>query len=231
MARPLRPDTATEKKIEDKAVESFDLATQATWAERFYLELGTGHYYAKHLASFDPKESVDSYLIDNLEAVRDVLTSGDDTLPSPIAHAFLGRVLFASYLCHRGIVKLENYVGGGPWKDMRDLLANCPSDKIHSQLYRKLFPELRKRFNGSMFDENLDSEEGFIQPSHLEAVRHFLEGSEVKKASAASAFGPIASISFRSKPSVPFTKNSSAMRMALQSGNWEPTTRLASLPK
>ncbi|MBC8128243.1 MAG: N-6 DNA methylase [Gloeobacteraceae cyanobacterium ES-bin-144] len=183
MEKPLRPDTATQKDIDASMVESINLATQAAWAEKFYLELGTGHYYSKssHLSKFDPKETVDAYLIDNLEAVRDVLTSGPDALPAAIAHAFLGRVLFTCYLCHRGIIKLENYLGGGPWRDLRDLLERNQTEKILPRLYSKLFPELKKRFNGSMFDEDLIGEQAAIKPCHLEAIRHFLEGSEVKK--------------------------------------------------
>ena len=183
MEKPCQPDTATDKEIEDLMVESFDLATQAAWAERFYLEIGTGHYYSKpsHLAKFDPRETVDSYLIDNLEAVRDQLTSGLDALSPAMAHAFLGRILFACYLCHRGIIQLDNYLSGGPWQDIGDLLARSPAEKIIQLLYDKLFPKLKGRFNGSMFDEDLSHEQDLIKPRHLDAVRHFLEGSEVKK--------------------------------------------------
>ena len=183
MQKPLEPGTATDEKIEDLLVEALHLATQAEWAEKFYLEIGTGHYYSKpsHLSKFDPKETVDSYLIDNLEAVRDQLTSGPDALSPATAHAFLGRILFACYLCHRGIIKLENYLSDGPWQDIRDLLTRGPAEKIIPRLYGKLFPKLKERFNGSMFDEDLGNEQDSIKPRHLNAVRHFLEGSEVKK--------------------------------------------------
>lgn len=183
MEKPLEPGTATDEEIENLMVESIHLATQAEWAEKFYLEIGTGHYYSKpaHLSKFDPKETVDSYLIDNLEAVRDQLTSGPDALSPAMAHAFLGRILFACYLCHRGIIQLDNYLSGGPWQDIRDLLTRSPAEKIIPRLYGKLFPKLKERFNGSMFDEDLGNEQDSIKPRHLEAIRHFLEGSEVKK--------------------------------------------------
>lgn len=51
------------------------------------------------------------------------------------------------------------------------------AEKAHDLLYRKLFPALRKRFNGSMFDDDLGMERDRIRPVHLTAVRHFLEGS------------------------------------------------------
>jgi len=180
MVAPVSQTNATEENVDARMVEKIDLATQAAWAERFYIELGTGQYYAKHSPKFDPKESVDAWLIDNLEAIRNVLTSGPEKLKPATAHAFLGRILFTCYLCHRGIINLENYVGGGPWEDLRDLLKNAPSDKILRLLYTKLFPKLRESFNGSMFDEDLTAEKAAIRPSHLDAVLHFLEGSEVK---------------------------------------------------
>lgn len=181
MEPPISQATATEVDVNSLIVEKINLVTQAAWAEKFYLELGNGHYYAKHAAKFDPRESVDAYLIDNLESVRDVLTSGKSKLSPSMAHAFLGRILFTCYLCHRGIIKLENYVGGGPWLDLRDLLSNAPADRIKTLLFGKLFPNLKKRFNGSMFDDDLGVEQEAIRPSHLDAVLHFLEGSEGKK--------------------------------------------------
>ncbi|GAA5481296.1 HsdM family class I SAM-dependent methyltransferase [Haloferula sargassicola] len=184
MERPVPPVEATNHDVDAPTVETLnllDVATQAAWVERFYLELGNGQYYAKHSTNFNPRESVDAWLIDNLEAVRDVLTSGANKLSAPVAHAFLGRILFTCYLCHRGIIKLENYVTGGPWEDLRDLLKRTPSEKIRTLLYTKLFPKLRETFNGSMFDDDLGAEQDAIQPRHLEAVLHFLEGSEVKK--------------------------------------------------
>lgn len=183
MEKPIPPGETTEEHIDGLMVESIQLANQAEWAHRFYFELGSGHYYSKpdHLAKFDPKETVDSYLIDNLEAVRDQLTSGQEALKPAMAHAFLGRILFACYLCHRGIIQLDNYLSGGPWQDIRDFLTNCPAQKIIPSLYGKLFPKLKDRFNGSMFDEDLANERDSIRPWHLDAVRRFLEGSEVKK--------------------------------------------------
>lgn len=182
MVKPLASGNVTDAEIEARTVEeSFDLATQVAWAEKFYLQLGTGHYYSKaeNLAKFDPKEGVDSYLIDNLEAVSDQLISHG--LKPTVAHAFLGRILFTCYLCHRGIVILEKYLSGNPSTDLRELLTNASPQKAHSLLYGKLFPALRDRFNSSMFDDDLETEKRAIKPVHLEDIRHFLEGSEIKK--------------------------------------------------
>ncbi|MGC2744332.1 MAG: hypothetical protein WA672_14175, partial [Candidatus Angelobacter sp.] len=44
MTTPTNPAKATDADMEHRLVEKLDLATQATWAERFYVQLGTGHY-------------------------------------------------------------------------------------------------------------------------------------------------------------------------------------------
>jgi hypothetical protein len=181
MMKPFDPEKATEGDINDRLVESIDMATQAAWAGNFYLSLANGSYYSRPDTTFrfDPKETIDSYLIGNLEAVRDEITSGKEGVAPETAHAFLGRILFLSYLCHRRIVKLENYVGVGVGADLREFLTNTSVEKAHDLLYRKLFPALRKRFNGSMFDDDLGMERDNIRPVHLTAVLHFLEGSPV----------------------------------------------------
>ena len=186
MVKPVSTKNASIDEIDARtaeSVESLDLATQAAWAEKFYVQLGTGHYYSKekNLPKFNPRESVDAYLIDNLEAVRDELISGTDKLKPAIAHAFLGRILFTCYLCHRGIISLGNYLGKNPSTDIRELLAGSTPEKAHSLLYGKLFPALKVRFNSSMFDEDLSTEKAAIKPSHVDVIRHFLDGAEIRK--------------------------------------------------
>lgn len=181
MTKPFDPEKATEDSLNDSLVESINMATQAVWAEKFYLSLANGSYYSRSdiTSRFNPKETIDSYLISNLESVRDKITSGEEGVAPEMAHAFLGRILFLSYLCHRRIIKLENYLGDASGADLREFLANTSVEKAHVLLYRKLFPALRKRFNGSMFDDDLDLERDKIRPVHLTAVRDFLEGSSV----------------------------------------------------
>jgi len=182
MTKPVKPSAADEGDINDRLVESIDLATRASWAENFYLRLATGQYYSgDNEAKFDPQQGVDAYLIENLAAVRDGLTEGNVALEPSMAHAFLGRVLFTCYLCDRGIIKLPDYFHDRSWKSLRDLLTTQSDEAVHSALYGTLFPKLKQDFNGSMFDDNLDRESELVQPAHLEAVRRFLNGDEVRK--------------------------------------------------
>ncbi len=181
MRKPLDPAKADNEGIKSMLVESLGMATQAAWAGQFYLQVGTGHYYNKpeHREKFDPAATVDAYLLNNLEKVRDELVSGKNALSAPMAHAFLGRILFTCYLCHRGIIKLENYLKGTTATDVLELLTSTAAETATTLLYGQLFPKLKREFNSSMFDDELDAESTAIKPRHIEAIRHFLEGSEV----------------------------------------------------
>ena len=179
MIAPANPDTATDADIEQRLVESLDLATQASWAQKFYVQLGTGLYYAgSRQAKFDPIQTVDAYLLRNLAGVRDELVRRG--LAPRFAHAFLGRLLFTCYLCDRGIIELSNYFPGHSWRRLHELLvafqdAPCPA------LYDTLFPALKRDFNSSMFDEDLEAERALIQPAHFALVRRFLHGDDLSK--------------------------------------------------
>ena len=176
MMKPTRPATATDSDIESRLVEKLDLAALAGWAERFYNQIGNGHYYGgAREAKFDPKETVDAYLLDNLAAVRDELVAGG--LDTRRAHAFLGRLLFTCYLCDRGIIELPNYFKGKSWEHFHELLDDL--DDPGPALYQTLFPALKDDFNGSMFDDELADESSRIGPAHFRVIRRFLSGDDI----------------------------------------------------
>jgi hypothetical protein len=178
MVTPLNPAAATETEVERCIVEAVDLATQASWEERFYLQLGTGQYYAgNHAPKFDPTQAVDAYLLENLKAVRDELERLG--LAPAVAHAFLGRILFTCYLCDRGIITLKDFFPRNTWKRVNDLLADHAD--TCSALYQTLFPALQREFNSSLFDDDLDDEAKEIKAQHLAVVRRFLNGDEISK--------------------------------------------------
>ncbi len=179
MTKPVNPATATEADIEVRLVEKLDLAALAGWAERFYLQLGIGHYYVgSREAKFNPDETVDAYLLSNLAAVRDTLVDEGGLAPQ-FAHAFLGRLLFTCYLCDRGIIDLSDYFKGQPWRHLHELLADVGDPT--TALYDTLYPALRRDFNGSMFDDELDEEPCLVRVEHFDAVRRFLAGDDVAK--------------------------------------------------
>jgi hypothetical protein len=176
MTRPTRPETATDPDIGRCLVEKIELAALAGWAQRFYIQIGNGHYYAgAREAKFDPEQAVDAYLLNNLAAVRDELVHGG--LDPRFAHAFLGRLLFTCYLCDRGIIELPNYFKGKSWRHLHELLAAF--DDPGPALYQTLFPALKRDFNGSMFDDELADESSRIRPAHFQVIRRFLSGDDI----------------------------------------------------
>jgi hypothetical protein len=180
MTAPVNPETATEADLDERLVESLDLASQASWAERFYVQLGIGQYYAaaSREARFKPDQTVDAYLLRNLAAVRDELVN--QGLQPRYAHAFLGRILFTCYLCDRGLIKLSNYFKGKSWRHLHDLLAS-PEDSLPA-LYDTLFPALKADFNSSMFDDDGIAQERFLmRPVHFQIVQRFLHGDDLAK--------------------------------------------------
>ena len=180
MVTPVNPADANDAEVDRRVVETVNLAVQASWQQRFYLQLGTGQYYAaERAAMFDPTQAVDAYLLENLNGVRDELeTLG---LAPSVAHAFLGRVLFTCYLCDRGIIELKNFFPRSSWKRINDLLAGHADTDAKTALYGTLFPALQREFNSSLFDDDLAGEAEEIDAPHLAVVRRFLNGDEVIK--------------------------------------------------
>ncbi len=175
MKIPINPKTATEEDIENNLlVEAINHSTQAI-QETLILKIATGQYYASKPEWFITNQGIDSYLLRNLEAVRNELVAGKDSLSISIAHAFLGRILFVCYLCHRGIINLSTYFPDKDYDQLQDLLSN------HDALYNILFPKLKEEFNGSMFDNDLFEEGKKVKPHHLEAVQSFLNGDDVTR--------------------------------------------------
>jgi hypothetical protein len=186
MMRPVDPNKATDADVEAQLVEKIDLATQASWADRFYTQLGTGHYYAaRRETKFEPKETVDAYLLSNLAAVRDSLVA--QGLEPQFAHAFLGRLLFTCYLCDREIIKLSDYFKGKPWQHVYELLADLGNPG--PALYGTLFPALKTEFNGSMYNDDLIGEQALIRTEHFEGIRRFLRGDDLAKAAGQRSLG------------------------------------------
>ena len=176
MTRPLNPSTVTKDEIEDRLVEKVELATQAAWAQRFYVQLGTGYYYAGgREAKFDPDQSVDAYLLANLAAVRDTLV--DHGLHPRFAHAFLGRLLFTCYLCDREIINLADYFKGKSWRHIHEMLSDA-GDPVRA-FYETLYPALKRDFNSSMFDDELAVEQGLVTPAHFAVIGRFLKGDAI----------------------------------------------------
>ena len=179
LAKPLRDDT---EEPEQALVETLAQADYAQRTREFFASLATGNYYEEHERYFQPSESVDAYLLDNLVTLRDELCESSPALPMEMAHAFLGRLLFACYLLDREIVSLENHkppslVTGAA--QLAAILERLGSFQQQRDFLYDWFRLLKSQFNGTMFDQDLDAERVALRDQNMEAVIHFLGGHEM----------------------------------------------------
>ena len=176
LAKPLK-DLPDEEALVDTLVK----VEYTNKIQSFFHGLATGNYYETKQAHFDQEKSVDKYLLKNLEALRNRLIEGRGKLKIQEAHAFIGRVLFLCYLLDRGIYKGVGTKPGltGTADLLKELDGRQQSERVN-YLY-DLFNDLKEKFNGNMFDQDLDAEERFAQndPSRLDYLVQFLGGHNV----------------------------------------------------
>ncbi|MDA3894790.1 MAG: N-6 DNA methylase [Desulfobacteraceae bacterium] len=175
---------------ENSLIETFDRVGYVQRIRTLFHDLATGHYYEKNRPVFDPNQTVDAWLLDNLRALRNALIIGDKGLSPTAAHAFIGRVLFLCYLLDRGIVSIGTPARG---QSATMLLAkSLESGSFDFQLtyLYNLFTDLKTRFNGNMFDQDLENEKKLIKPIHLKKLSLFLGGHEVESGQRYFGFWP-----------------------------------------
>ncbi|MCI5192013.1 MAG: hypothetical protein D3915_02640 [Candidatus Electrothrix sp. AU1_5] len=169
------------KSVAKSLIETIPLADYALRIQNFYFQLATGNYYQQNSDKFDTKQSVDTYLLDNLGALRDEISAGPCGLKKSEAHTFLARVLFSSYLIDRSIIDLSNfpYCACQPGSKLVDVLEPLKATDAKKILYR-LFADLKEKFNGSMFEQSSTTEQEQIQDDHIDLLVKFLRGHKVR---------------------------------------------------
>ena len=189
LTKPQNEQTIEDNE-ENALIETLSLADYTQRIQTLFHDLATGHYYEKKRSCFDPNQTVDSWLLDNLRALRNALIRGDEGLSTKEAHAFIGRVLFLCYLLDRGIVSIGAPAPGhSATMLLAKLLDDCSYDSRLQLLYG-LFDDLKNRFNGNMFDQDLDTERRIIKPFHLNKLILFLGGHEVESGQRYLGFWP-----------------------------------------
>ena len=179
LARPAKDDT-DESAAENALVETLPLADYVRRIQSLHHALATGHYYETHQSHFDPGQAVDAKLLNNLRALRDELTKGDERLEIQKAHALIGRMLFLCYLLDREIFSIDKSKGSRTGTvRFTELLEKRPDDERIDYLYG-IFSDLKEQFNGNMFDQDLDAEKALIRSSHLNKLILFLGGHDIK---------------------------------------------------
>lgn len=166
-----------------------DLPSLVTTLERvapslrtFIVSIESGEFFHAHQRSFDPEQRVDRALLENLWDTREKLD--DATHPRVAAEVLDGllcRLVFICYLFDRGVIG-ESYLtdlGIQGASDLRALLGLPNRNRARDALYR-LFGRLRSDFNGDLFSDDLQVEKTLIQDHHLQTLRDFFQGTQVR---------------------------------------------------
>ncbi|MFZ3136855.1 MAG: N-6 DNA methylase [Thermodesulfovibrionales bacterium] len=178
--------------IERALVEEVSLVDYIRQIQSFYHSLATGHYYEVHKDHFKPEQAVDIRLLENLRDLRNALIEGEERLEPKKAHAFLGRILFLCYLLDRSIISVgkPSHRQTGTMVLAENLNAQASHRERMSYLYDELFQDLKERFNGNMFDQDIDVEKHHIRRSHVDKLILFLGGHAVKSGQQEFGFWP-----------------------------------------
>jgi hypothetical protein len=176
MALPAKRDENVDDG--DRLVATFEQTAELL---EFVDRVELGQIYKDKPDCFREGAAIDKYLLKNLSATRDRLQRLDNKVPIKILHALLGRIIFTCYLTDRNIIRQAHFdrIGAQGASNLRELLGRDNKRESLNLLY-KLFYQLREDFNGSMFDEEIEYEKRQISSEHVEVLRHFLDGDEIK---------------------------------------------------
>ena len=166
-------------------VEKLELVADTLEACQFMTRVATGRYYREHSDKFKPANTVDQYLLRNLGHVGDLLRRDNSIEERKRVHAFLGRIIFTSYLVDRGIVDLADYsfIKKQNVVNLLDLLTAYNADTLY-----QVFEQLRHDFNGSMFETDLEAERLSVTDYDISTLVKFLRGDEVRSGQGSLGF-------------------------------------------
>jgi hypothetical protein len=149
--------------------------------QTLYRRLATGHYYESYQQYFNPEHTVDSWLLDHLRNLRNSLIQGNDKLNIRTAHAFIGRILFLCYLLDRGIISIGESIKSKSTGTIQltEILEHTNTHRSRLNFLYNIFNDLKSKFNGNMFDQDLIKEKSLIRSNHIDKLILFLGGHDV----------------------------------------------------
>jgi hypothetical protein len=178
----VKPDADIENPIEEHEALIKSLNRVADTLEHYKLfeRIATGEYYRSYPKKFHSKGTVDHYLIHQLTDLSDQLAHKDTVEYRRKINSFVGRLIFTCYLIDRGIIFLNDYniLSQQKIKSLLDLFELNSISKIR-QCLDVLFTSLKEDFNGSMFEEDFESELSMLTKRDLIPLRQFLQGQKI----------------------------------------------------
>lgn len=181
LKRPVKDDpVGKDAQISLETLQSLASAELALHLRQLVRRIETGAIYRDHASLFAKSEAVDQLLLGNLKATRDLLCPSKPKSKSEYhrAHALIGRFLFSCYLFDRKIID-DGYLAKKRLPeapDMLEFLRSSPSEN-RAQMLKTLFDALQRDFNGSLFDEALDT--GSITSGEADLLLRFLTGEDI----------------------------------------------------
>ncbi len=178
----VKPEDDIEKPIKEHEalIEMLDRVADTLEHYKLFERITTGEYYRSRPEKFDPKGTVDHYLIDQLKGLSDQLAHKDTIEYRRKINSFVGHLIFTCYLIDRGIISLNNYniLSEQKIRSLLDLFELNSISKIR-QCLTILFTFLKKDFNGSMFEEDFDLELSMLTEQDFILLRQFLQGQKM----------------------------------------------------
>ena len=184
------------KDIDDdgRLVKVFDKVADGLELDEVLTSIETGEIF-RNSESFNRKHAVDRCLLEQLTGTaKKLIHSPIKPFQPEFAHLFLTRLLFTCYLIERKMIKGEYFADdsvlcniGDKYKLLKDMLNDLPPKQAINALFR-LFGYLKDRFNGSLFDTNLKDEEKGVADKHIDVIRSFLNGDDLKSGQYALRF-------------------------------------------
>jgi type I restriction-modification system DNA methylase subunit len=176
------PEEKTEEPITDHGalVDNLEPVADALEHYKLHERITTGEYYRSYSDKFRPQGTVDRYLIHNLTDLSDSLDHEGTVEYRRIISSFLGRLIFTCYLVDRRIIFLDDYnlIPSQNIGSLLELFELTLASDVRACL-TILFTALRGEFNGSMFEENFESELSMLRDDDFKELRKFFKGERI----------------------------------------------------
>lgn len=161
--------------LKAETIEQLATAELALRLQKLIRRVETGAIYREYKQLFNPGDTVDQLLLENLKATRNLLSPVMSRDGYRRAHALIGKFLFSCYLLDRGIIGPPYLKKNGlpEASDMLGVLGASAADAARA--LDGLFRVLQGDFNGSLFGNQLDSPVTNAEVDHL---RGFYSGTK-----------------------------------------------------
>ena len=178
----VRPDTDIHQPIEDHEafIEKLERVADTIEHHQLLERIASGEYYRSYPGKFNPKGTVDHYLIHQLKDLSDRLAHKDTIDYRRKINSFVGRLVFTCYLIDREIIFLTDYPALSQKKieSLLDLFELKSITDIR-QCLNALFTSLKNDFNGSMFEEDFKAELSMLTENDLIFLQQFFKGQKI----------------------------------------------------